>query len=682
MKTRNARFGIGMLITIILVAGAVGLYLFSQHEANRALNQWREKLTLIADARSREVNNWLSGQFRELGALADNASLQIYFATLIDPAAKSGGQGDYLRNLLVLTSQRLGFEASTKTVKQQVGVNVDSKVNGGLALYRMDGAVVMTTDNMPKLDKALVQKLIDAPKAEAHFLDHVNEDGSAQLIFTVPVYEVQGARDAAAQKGLLVGVRPLSDVYAALAIPEAPEKSLEVALARADDAGVRYLSPMIDAAPLLSQREEAKDSSAAHFAVTSPELYAEKTDYRGKKVLVTSRAIPMANWTLIAKVDRSEAMAATLAARNGVIAAMAMLLFALIATVLAIWRNAAARQQAQLAQEFGDQATLLSVVTENQKEPLYIIDEAMELHFVNAQAASLMKADPQALSGKTVANTIGTAFASQIEQPAQQALQTKQTQTIELVRGVGKSLQHLCLRLIPIAHIPVRGVEEPTPGVLVVEQDTTEIVLEREARLNTLNQLVAMLVSLVDKRDPNAAEHSARVATLARAAAEGMGLSAEEIETTETAARLMNLGKVDVPVELLTRDGKLNEAERDAIRSSLSASADLLKGVAFRGPVADTLRQAQEHVDGTGLMKLKGESILISARIITAANALVGMVSPRAYRSAMKADEALKILQSEAEKRYDRRVVSALTHYVDNQGGREMLERKAAKKVA
>lgn len=682
MKMRNARFGIGLLITLLLVSGAVGLYLFSQHEANRALNQWREKLSLIADARSREVNSWLGGQFRELGALADNASLQIYFATLADPAAKTGGQGDYLRNLLVLTSQRLGFEGNAKTVNQQVGANVDAQTTGGLALYTMEGNVVMTTDKMPKLDTALVAKLIDAPKAEAHFLDQLNEDGSAQLIFTVPVYEVQSGRDAASQKGLLVGVRPLSDVYAALAIPEAPEKSLEVALVRADEQSVRYLSPMIDAAPLLSQRETADADSAANFAITSPELFAEKTDYRGKKVLVTSRPIPMANWTLVAKVDRSEAMAETLAARNGVIAAMAMLLFALIATVLAVWRNAAARQQAQLAQEFGDQAQLLSVVTDNQQEPLYIIDDELKLHFVNAQAAELMQADAKTLKGKTVANTIGAAFAQAIEQPAKLALHSQHTQTLELVRGVGKTLQHLCLRLIPLAHIPVRGMEEPTPGVLVVEQDTTEIVLEREARLNTLNQLVAMLVSLVDKRDPNAAEHSARVALLARAAAEGMGLSSDEIETTETAARLMNLGKVDVPVELLTRDGKLNEAERDAIRSSLSASADLLKGVAFRGPVADTLRQAQEHVDGTGLMKLKGDDILISARIITAANALVGMVSPRAYRSAMKADEALKILQSEAEKRYDRRVVSALTHYVDNQGGRELLERKTGKKVA
>jgi HD-GYP domain-containing protein (c-di-GMP phosphodiesterase class II) len=83
-------------------------------------------------------------------------------------------------------------------------------------------------------------------------------------------------------------------------------------------------------------------------------------------------------------------------------------------------------------------------------------------------------------------------------------------------------------------------------------------------------------------------------------------------------------------------------------------------------------------VDGSGAMKLKGDAILISARIVAAANALVGMVSPRAYRAPLSIDAALKILQTETDRRYDRKVVTALAHYVENQGGDKLLEHKAA----
>lgn len=636
---------------------------------------------MIADARAREVNSWFAAQSRDLGALADNASLQIYFATLSENEndVKQGGQADYLRNLMVLTSQRLGFEPEQKTVNLQLGANMRKLGTGGLALVTLDRDMVMATDHMPPLDKALLDKLMAAPRGQANFFDTIDNDSATpRLVFSVPVYGVQGAKEATSQMGILVGIRPLADVYGALSLSQpAPEKTLEVALVRAEEETAHYLSPLVDASPLLSQREEGP-ASAANFALANPEKFGKKLDYRGKEVLFTSRPIPEANWLLMAKVDTAEALGATLAKRNSIVAAIAMLMLALVATVVALWRHAVARQQALLANEYGAQAELLSVVTDNQQDPLYIVDAQMQLHFTNQQAATLMNSTPRDLKGKSLANSIGSAFAATIEPALAEALRSQQVQTMELSRGIGKKLQHLCLRMIPLAHIPVPGVPQPTPGVLLVEQDTTEVVQEREIRLSTLNQLVAMLVSLVDKRDPNAAQHSARVAILARATAEAMGLAPTLVETTETAARLMNLGKVDVPVELLTRDGKLNDAERDAIRSSLTASAELLKGVAFRGPVCETLLQAQELVDGSGAMKLKGDAILISARIVAAANALVGMVSPRAYRAPLSIDAALKILQTETDRRYDRKVVTALAHYVENQGGDKLLEHKAA----
>jgi hypothetical protein len=98
---------------------------------------------------------------------------------------------------------------------------------------------------------------------------------------------------------------------------------------------------------------------------------------------------------------------------------------------------------------------------------------------------------------------------------------------------------------------------------------------------------------------------------------------------------MMNVGKILVPSDVLTRTEALGEAELQQIRNSIQASAELLQGVEFDGPVVETLRQLQENWDGSGAPRgLAGEEILLPARIVSVANAFVAMISPRAWRPA------------------------------------------------
>src|SRR5207302_2662956 len=133
------------------------------------------------------------------------------------------------------------------------------------------------------------------------------------------------------------------------------------------------------------------------------------------------------------------------------------------------------------------------------------------------------------------------------------------------------------------------------------------------------------------RRDKYAADQSTRVATLSRAVAEEMELPPGLAETVETAGYLMNFGKLLVPPELLTKTGPLSEAEMVLIRSSIQTTADIIAGIEFDGPVVETLRQMQERFDGEGPRGLKGDAILLTARIVAVANAFVAMASPRAY---------------------------------------------------
>ncbi len=206
----------------------------------------------------------------------------------------------------------------------------------------------------------------------------------------------------------------------------------------------------------------------------------------------------------------------------------------------------------------------------------------------------------------------------------------------------------------------------------MVDHDITEAVTERERRGRIQKQLVRTLGAAVDRRDPGAAAHSVRVALIARATATEMGLDESTIDTADIAGNLLNLGKILIDRDLLTRSGQLSEAERQEVRHSLQAGADLLQGVDFDGPVVATLRQAQAHWDGSGLPPgLAGDDILVTARIIAVANAFVGMVSPRAHRAALPVDEAVAELMRLVGTQFDRAVVAAFVSWLDNHGGRE-----------
>lgn len=692
---RFSRFGITTVIALVILIGTGGLYAFTQKEQQRDLVRWQDQLNLIADSRARDVNGWVQTQFRELTALADNAALQIYFVTLQAQqaaaedaedaeAAPRPAQGDYLHNLLTMTAERLGFQASGPSLEQQVRANVRKLATGGLALLDRDGKLVMATATMPPLEGTLAQQVSSAPRGKSALIDIAQaQDGSQQIGFIIPIFSVQGDRSPASQIGSLVGIKPVDAKFFALLKPEpSPIASLEVALVRREGDSMRYLSPLMDGATPMTQREQNNAAqSAAAYAAANPGGFAQRLDYRAKDVLITGREIPGTSWSLIAKVDSQQALAESVTWQRTIAAVFGLMMLAVITTLIAVWRNANARraealsEQAQeLAEESYARAQLLSLVTDHQPEPLYIVDEAMQVWFTNYAAALSMQTSADDVRGKPLTNIAGSAMVKTLQPHCATALATGTPGMAMVERMDGTSLRTICTRFVPLDHIPVEGMEDDTRGVLITEQDVTDAINEREKRLHTLNQVIATLVSLVDKRDPHAAQHSAYVAMVAASTAREMGLDAQTIETTETAAQLMNLGKIDVPTEMLQRKGKLNELERDAIRNSVTNSAKLLQGIAFEGPVSETLRQTSEHVDGNGPLKMKGDAILISARIVAAANALVGMVSPRSYRASMSVDDATKVLLGDINTRFDRKVIVALINYLDNRGGREKLK--------
>jgi PAS domain S-box-containing protein/putative nucleotidyltransferase with HDIG domain len=161
-------------------------------------------------------------------------------------------------------------------------------------------------------------------------------------------------------------------------------------------------------------------------------------------------------------------------------------------------------------------------------------------------------------------------------------------------------------------------------------------------------------------RDPYTAGHQQRVAKLACAIAQEMGLPEEQIQGIRVAGTLHDIGKIYVPGEILSKPGQLRKNELNLIKDHAEVGYDLLKTIEFSWPVAQVVLQHHERMDGSGYPEgLSGDDILIEARIMGVADVIEAMASHRPYRPALSVEKALLEIIQKKDKLYDPQVVDA-----------------------
>lgn len=171
---------------------------------------------------------------------------------------------------------------------------------------------------------------------------------------------------------------------------------------------------------------------------------------------------------------------------------------------------------------------------------------------------------------------------------------------------------------------------------------------------------VQAIAYTIETRDPYTAGHQRRVTKLACLIGEVMGLSKDRIEGIRLSGELHDIGKIHIPAEILSKPGKISEAEYTLIKTHSQVGHDILKTIEFPWPVAKIVLQHHERMDGSGYPQgLKGESILLEARILAVADVIEAMATHRPYRPALSIEEALKEISNNKGKLYDARVVEA-----------------------
>lgn len=174
-----------------------------------------------------------------------------------------------------------------------------------------------------------------------------------------------------------------------------------------------------------------------------------------------------------------------------------------------------------------------------------------------------------------------------------------------------------------------------------------------------IQEAVQAMADMVEARDPYTAGHQRRVARLCVNIGKELNLPEWRIQAVQQAAVIHDIGKLQVPSELLVKP-RLSAEEFDIIKAHPKVGYDILKGIEFPWPLAQIVLQHHERLNGSGYPDgLLHFDILLEARILAVADVIDAMAMDRPYRPAIGIEGALAEISKNKYALYDANVVDA-----------------------
>ncbi len=190
----------------------------------------------------------------------------------------------------------------------------------------------------------------------------------------------------------------------------------------------------------------------------------------------------------------------------------------------------------------------------------------------------------------------------------------------------------------------------------ITERKQTEIKLQKtlDSLKKSVCTTIQVLVSALESKDPYTAGHQLRVAHLACAIAEEMGLTLDKIDGLRMASIIHDIGKLTIPVEILSKPTTLTRLEFSLIKEHSHSGFEMLKDVESIWSLAEIVHQHHERMNGTGYPRhLQGDEILLEARILAVADVVEAMAAHRPYRASLGIEVALEEIEENKGILYD-----------------------------
>lgn len=220
-----------------------------------------------------------------------------------------------------------------------------------------------------------------------------------------------------------------------------------------------------------------------------------------------------------------------------------------------------------------------------------------------------------------------------------------------------------------ISGMPIKNDDGKMIGIIETALDITEQKQAQNKLKKTMNAIIETISKIMDTRDPYTAGHQIRVSQLAHRIAQEMNLSPNKIESVRIASLIHDIGKIGIPSEILTKPTKLDTIEFSFMKKHPEIGYTILKDIDFPYPIAQIVLQHHERNDGSGYPQgLKGEAILLEAKIINVADVVEAMSSHRPYREALGIDVTLEEIIKNKGILYDPEIVDVCVKLFKEKG--------------
>ncbi len=305
-----------------------------------------------------------------------------------------------------------------------------------------------------------------------------------------------------------------------------------------------------------------------------------------------------------------------------------------------------------------EQEKILAGMIDEASTPVFIVQDG-RIRFANKVVFDLFGYCPEELIGTGIDRYLMEEEKDRIMQLYQERLAGK-----PIKKRLEMGLKHKNGRRVEV-EIEVNLVSyDGIPAEIVVMHDITarkdmEAFQARAlARIRAaFGATIRVLNNLVEAKDPYTGGHQKRVADLSRTIATEMELPAERIDGLRLAAEIHDIGKIIVPSEILSKPGVISESEWGLVKNHVKVGYELLKDIEFPWPVAEIIYQHHERMNGSGYPRgLKGEQIIIEARILAVADVVEAMSSHRPYREAHSIEETMAEIEKNKGILYDEKV--------------------------
>jgi PAS domain S-box-containing protein len=300
-------------------------------------------------------------------------------------------------------------------------------------------------------------------------------------------------------------------------------------------------------------------------------------------------------------------------------------------------------------------------------ERIYVKDEAGRFLLVNKAMSEAWGIPIEEFVGKTNVDIFfDQAMMRQLDETDAQVLESLQEVVMSDAMMLDRQGKEVWLSR---TKRPIRSLDGQGWNVLGITSDISQIKQHELALMQAWRQTIEVLSNTTEAKDPYTAGHQRRVAQLSAAIGRQLGLDDETQSILSLAGAIHDIGKINIPGEILSKPGKLNLIERRLIETHSTAGYEILKNLILPWPIARIIYQHHERLDGSGYpQRLSGEAIMLEARVIMVADVVESMMSHRPYRMALGQHAALAEIQNGSGMRYDPAVVGAcVALFVDQQ---------------